>query len=391
MSKSQYDCVAEASQLATVRGKRALLAGRAVFASMNATTPEPEGYLAQPYRDVSADILASFRKNQPKVRVAVHPELVHQNKVRFALAIDGYLAWGHRRRKGVVALLGGIEQAEEDFVIDVMVFDDGELVDLFSRELPPVSASLFKDAVKTIVNDLKFRYPEASLYQASPLSDWGLQGVEYIGDKPLRRLTYRPLAKSTSSKAEYLVPAAVVGLGMLVGGYFLAEGFGQYTRSQSAYMAAAADPAMKEKGGIDTDFLNMMQQRRFFIEAPRKQEILAEKAALFVQGIAAVPDVQILELKLPAPSVVPQNQVGIAPQGDDKSRNLITADRSPDVSIRISVPLPPGSKLAMEQAETVLRTISQRTGLSLNLARQPDGWKDAGGRRIFTIEGFIHG
>ena len=367
------------------RTRKMLLAGDPVFVSMNAQIPQAFIQLAP--REASGGLLSQFSKNAPKVYMAVDERLIGLPKFRFALALDGYLSWGLReRRKTPTILFGGGESATGVNVV-IMIFASGRLIGLHEKSLPSRDAAYFGDALHEMISELRIAHPTARLIQSAPLIDWQAEGVEYIGDRPLRGLSYRPLYKHETRRSTFMLPAAVAGLGIAAYSLAMVSGWHKYSSAIDEHKAAISDPEIKAKGGIDTGFLTMMNARRMYMEQPRRQTLLADKSAEIVRGIADVPDVRVLEMKLPAPSLTPQLQIGISANPNAaQARNRISVNRSPDVWLSIEVPKSP--EAAIVQAKVVMTQIAHSTGMSLRLAHQ--GWRDSQSLRIFNIEGFIH-
>jgi len=164
-------------------------------------------------------------------------------------------------------------------------------------------------------------------------------------------------------------------------------GWNRFMTAQAAYDEAVNDPWVRQQGGIDTSYLDLLNTRRRYMDEPRRQTLLAEKAASIVQGIASVREARIVEIRLPAPSIRPERQVEMTVNPDSRvGRREIAADRLPDVLLTLSVPRSP--ETALEHARRVMSEVANHTGISLRLVHQ--GWRDAQGRRIFTVEGFIH-
>lgn len=380
MAKHEYTVAA--SRQALKGSRKALLCGETVLATMDAKAI-PASFARQTPRDTSKDLFTAFRKDARYLHVGVEKALLAEPARRYALAIDGYLNWGLKQAKGRTLLLGGTE-ADNGVSLQILAFDKGTLQSFDERDLPPLSATFFRDALNAVLMDFRARFQGAKLFQAGPIGDLRLDEATYIGDRPFRGLVFRPLKAEQANTRKLVVPLATVAVGFLtyIGQMFF--GWSQYNAAVDAYMLAAKDSEIKKHGGINTEFLQLMQLRRLYLLAPRRQAILSEKAALFVNGIGRVPGVRILEIKLPAPAVNPQFNVGVAvPQANN---NQIDAKRAPDVWMSISVPREGMS--AVDQAHGVLEIIAANTGLSLRLAHQ--GWRDDDGRRAFSIEGFIH-
>ncbi len=389
MSKNKIVAFASPRALDNVESRKLLIGGQLVFASMSANAvPPSKNYFAQTPREAVGGLFSGLQKRNPKVYVHVHPSVLDMPKARYGFTIDAYLAWGIKQRKGQFALIGGIEREDGEFLVDVLVFDAGQLIELYDQELPERSSVRFQAAAQSVIDGVKRKYPKAHVAQAAPLGDWGIPNVEYIGDKPLKRLSYRPLAKTVDSRRELLVPAAIVLAGVAFNVGAIGMAWNKYSEAQVRYENAASDPNIKMQGGIDSNYINVMTQRRLFMETPRRQDVLPSKVLDIVRGVGVLPGVQIVEMKLPAPSISLQEASGIVVISEaKKNSDLLTDDRVPDAWLRISVPRSAGS--ALEQAQQVVETLRGSTGMSLRLVHR--GWQDENTRRIFTIEGFIHG
>lgn len=371
--------------------RRVLLAGEVVFASLQGALP-PSGFVSQAPRDAQGGLAVHFMKNAPKVHVSIDQRLCKIPRIRCALALDGYLAWGlGERRKGIVVLLGGAE-SEHSTHVSILAFSGGKVSELDEKVLPPATATYFRDALASMVGELRLKYPTAHFVQAAPLPDWALEGVEYLGEKPLRGLSFRSIALRGPSRhvAPALVYAGIGALGMSFYAAAITTGWNRYDRAVAAYGKAVADPAIEGRGGIDTGFLSVAGARRVFMESPRRQAVLVEKAEAVVRGIGSVPGVQIVEMKLlsqavRAPQTPAAGVVEESPQQEQQRRSL-AADRTADVAISLSVPR--AKEPAVNQAQSVMAQIAAHTGMSLRLTHQ--GWREDKETRTFRIEGFFH-
>ena len=191
---------------------------------------------------------------------------------------------------------------------------------------------------------------------------------------------------------EFVIPAALAVIGIAYNFGAIGMAWTDWGSAQGNFNEAVNDPALRETGGIDSAYIDVMNQRRIFMETPRKQDVLPDKVLQIVRGIGVLPGVQIIELRLPAPSVTVQipGQSTAAPiinAESGKNHDLITADRGADAQIRISMPKSAAS--AIDQAREVLSQLAGGTGMSLRLTQ--DGVAEDKDRRVFTIEGFIHG
>ncbi|WP_323011474.1 hypothetical protein [Castellaniella sp.] len=374
--------------------RKILLVGEPVFTSLRADT-HPSNFVSQPAREGAGFVRTLVAKSSPKIHVAVDERLFKRQRHRFALALDGYLSWGFSQRDpGTLILLGGGASADNGTNVDVLVFQGGVIHEVNEKHLPSAEASSFVDALENMIATLRNSYPTARIVQAAPLANWGLHDVAYIGDAPLKRLSFRPLVRSYAKGRAYWMPAGIAAAGVVVYCGLLMFGWGSYNGALSKYETAITDAAIRDAGGIDTNFLDIMNARRFYMEQPRRQVRLTQEAIRVVRGIGIVPDVQIVELKLPAPALDGPRANGntlISPE-HTRQRNQIMPDRTPDVWMAISVPRQRDT--AILQAKDVMTSIANSTGMSLRLSHQ--GWREDAGatgngaRRIFNIEGFIH-
>src|SRR5437868_6326827 len=94
-------------------------------------------------------------------------------------------------------MFGGVESSKFTS-IQILIFFMGCLVGLDEKMLPELTATYFKDAMTDMIAELRVKYPTARMVQAAPLSDWEMEGIDYIGDKPIRRLSYRLLRSTTT-------------------------------------------------------------------------------------------------------------------------------------------------------------------------------------------------
>ena len=368
-----------------IRAKKILISGEGMFASFSATTPP--GFTAQIPRDATAGLLTQFNKDAPKIYVAVDEKLFAFRKIRAAFAIDGYLNWGLRQRSKVPIVLFGGGELESSVNVEVMVFNKNRLVDLKEKSLPPIGAMYFHDALAAMLAELRVAYPTARFVQAAPLTEWAVKDVEYIADKPIKGLSYRPLTRAVNDRSSYLIPGILTALALSIYPILAMSSWNTYNGAIEAYDTAIADPAIQSKDGMDTDFLSIMNSRRMYMEQPRRQTVLVEKSEAVVAGIASIPNLQILEIKIPAPGGNSKDQIGLTVDPDaGKTRAVINKDRPAD--LWFSIAANKTGDVAIEQAKEIMTEITRNTGMSLRLTHQ--GWRDDGKRRIFNVEGFIH-
>lgn len=376
-----------------ITARKILLAGETVFLALDDKTLIPSGFVEQAPREGAEYLRALFRKSTPTVHVAVDERLFSLSKSRFALAIDGYLNWGLSLKGQTTTVLIGGCSTRHGTSVEIVVFYAGLVQEIGEKNLPAPDDPIFTDAANGLLNSLKAKYPAARFVQAAPLTDWGLEGIEYIGEAPLKRLSYRPLVRTYRSSRRFVLPGAVCAAGVVAYAGMVGFGWTKYELAVAEYNTAMADAAIRDQGGIDTNFLDVMNARRFYMEQPRRQVQLTQEAMRVVRGIGVVSNVQILEIKLPAPSINVRRDNGtVVSPANRQNRQQIMPNRTPDVWMSIAVPM--DSDTAILQAKEVMLEIANSTGMSLRLAHQ--GWKENPkargglGVRTFNIEGFIH-
>lgn len=383
----QWSYVANVHQLASgATRNKALLVGPAVFVSTRDV--RHVGYSRMTPRIGVGPIKALLSKQAPRLFVASSDQVTRAatKATRFALAIDAYLQWG-MRRKGKVLLIGGFEDSHETH-LDVLAFENGSFVDYENKALPGRNAMHFPDAFAALLDDLAAKKPGFEIFQAAPLTPFDQAGpsMQYVDERIFRNLSFRPLSMhSTSAMREFAVPGAIVATAMLFCAGALGMGWSDYHGASTLFDKEIADPMVASQGGVDSRLIETIQQRRFYLEQPRRQVSLVEKSRNLVTGVAKIAGVRIVEIKLPAPSVSAGGaSIGVPVQGEGANTG---ADRKPDVWLRVAVQLEPNVSV-LEQGKQLMTLISANTGMDVRLAHQ--GWTDDGKRRVFTLEGFIH-
>lgn len=392
MSK-EHAIVAQKGDLESIEGSKAIVAGDVVYATMADDSPQHQDFIAQEPRAASGSVLKAYRKDARKLRIAVDPILVGLKRKRFAFAIDGYLAWGRRNRtKEPVVLFGGA-QTSQGLNVDVLVFLDGELQAYSERVLPSVESYTFKTAVQSLLEEFRDHYEQSSFYQAEPLSPWDIPEIQWVGKDALRGLRYRRLSMLASGKRGFALPAAAAMAGVVLYTGVVTVGWQRLQTAAADYEIAVDNAEVRKLGGINTEYLDLMNTRRLYMEAPRKQVLLAKKAQEIAAGVAQVANVRIVEMHLPAPNPQGGMQVGlhaanpaigIAPGQETTPQEI--SGRAPDVLLVIATPK--SGETGLDQAENVMASLAGTTKLSMRLAM--GGAREHEGNRIFNIEGFIH-
>lgn len=385
MDTNQYSIVTSSAELADVAERPLLLAGHLVYANWGTDTKPLPGYLPQRARLACSGLLAGLRKNQPKVFLFVDAQVLALPKVRCAFLLDAYLAWG-LKQKGSLALIGGVACKEAGYLLDVLVFERGCLVALYDQTLPPAHSPRFALAIAAVLRRIQEAYPTARIVQAAPLDNWALHGVEYLGDKVLRSLRFRRLGPQADGRRQVWLPAAIFAI-LCCGATLAAIGmaWGRYSAAIAEYERAINDPVIARQGGMDANYLNLLQQRQQFMALPRMQQAQAAKLLTMIESIAMLPEVQIVEIKCGANGEMRVASIGTANMNPP---NIVsgTSESVPDTWLRIA--LPKDGRPALEQAQEMLARLAASTNMSWRLV--PRGWQEERTRRIFTLEGFRH-
>lgn len=379
-----YSVIVAPAHLGAALGRKVLVCGHGVFASLDRSAPKPsEGFIDQPSRR-AGPLLTGFKKGETAARlyIAIDERLVHQPKVRYALALDYYLRWGMAHSKTPLVLLGGAESDGTTY-IDVMVFSNGSLRDLFEHELPAHEHRDFGISLKVLLRKIADDCPGSRIVAAAPLPDWQNDDVEYIGEAPLKGLSFRPLGATKAGAAGMKVSAGVALAGLLTYGVQLGYGWKSYSDAGAAYQTEVADPVLTDAGGINNARLELLQRREFYMQELRPQEALARKSRQIVSGIATLPGVRINSITFGSSNGASQGSGGAA----DVSGAPTTQPAEPNVTMELLVQQSADS--ALTDAESLMTAISARTGMRLRL-QKAQGWStdETTGIRKLRIEGF---
>ena len=383
---SKLSYLAGVGELGSVRRNKALLVGSAVFISIRDL--KAEGYTKVLPRATSSWRRAWAKKDQQRLYVSVRTDiLVNAPKtMRFAFAVDGYLKWGFRQKGGTV-LLAGYEDGSQTSV-EVFIFKDGVLTSFEDKRLPSQRAPHFQDGFSTLLETLKENFPDHRMVVAAPLQKPAARysSIAYVDEKVFASLSFRPLEVFAERRlSEFRWPAAIVGVAVLFYAGAMSMGWMERESAKNAFIEAKSDPVVNGRGGMDSGLIDTIQQRRFFLDQVRHQEVLAEKAKQLMAGIAQVSGVKIIQVKLPAPSLAG----GPVPVGVPAPQVDVQAKTKTDVWIKVSVP---ALQLGIwEQSGLLMRELSRNTGMDLRLER--NGWSEdvSTGRRTYSMEGTIRG
>ncbi|WP_440569580.1 hypothetical protein [Stenotrophomonas sp. STK17_22] len=393
---ADYQVLAHPSLLDEVTHRKVLLCGDCVSITFDEATLRGSGEVGPTMislapRASARSVKALLGKATKPIHVGVDDRLLDRPRVRFAIAADGYLSWGIQHGRGTTVLLGGAEDGGTTY-LDVFIFQERSLVEVWNRELPGHQEIGFPRLLDALVEMISDRYPHARVVAAGPLPDWEREGIEYLGMQPLRSLSFAPLSAklSTTPGINYALGFAFTGAALYAGQ--VAFGWHSYTDAVDAYRVETTDPQLARAGGISNGMLEVLQQKRLFMEMPRPQEVLAARGRRIVSGVAAVPGVQIKSLTFhagasggdpgqfgapaaPAPEAAASGDVGAAG----------AEDMAPDVSMELVVQRSSG--FALEQAKLLMQQVGSRTGLSLRMASAAED--EGAGTRTFKLQGYI--
>ncbi|WP_137922306.1 hypothetical protein [Hydrogenophaga sp. 2FB] len=391
--KKEFSVIAQVADLDTIEDSKALIAGDVVFATMADESAGHDKFIRQDDRATSSNLLDQYKRNAKKLRVSVDPALIGVKGRRFAFAIDAYLAWGRRQKsKDPVVLFGGAHTAN-GVNVDVMVFIDGRLVAYSERVLPHLEAFTFRNSLTSLIEGLKDEYRDAAFYQAEPLAEWKIPEVNWVGREALKGLRYKRVIPQATNSVSYALPAGVALAGVAIYIGVITVGWQRLQAAGADYEIAIDNPEIRKQGGINTEYLDLMNTRRLYLEEPRKQEVLAKKAAEIAAGVAKITGLRIMEMHLPAPTANTGAQIGLnahtaaaQTMPGSEGNQLAVSGREPDVLLVLSAPKT--SATGLDQAESMMAGVAEATGLSLRLAM--GGTREADGKRVFNVEGFIH-
>lgn len=390
-TRSDYELLVHPDMLDEAGHRKLLLVGHSAWASLDPSQVAPETMVAQLERKTKPALASLLSRKGRGLRVALDHRLFERGRTRYALALDGYLAWGLSSATETTVLLGGVESSGVTY-LDVLVFQDRTLVSIEDRELPAMLEPRFEIALRVLLEEMRKQFPGARVVAAAPLPDWQRDGVEYLGTKALRGLRFAPISARSASAGAHRTGAILVGAGVLMYCGLLAAGWHHYSAAGKEYRKEAADPRLQEAGGVNNAKLELQQKQRAFMEAPRPQMVLAERSRRVVSGVASVPGLRIVTVTFAVGAAgQEEGQFGPAVTPEAPGSQPLAADFAParpaDVHMVVEVPI--SALSAMEQAKGVMAQISANTGLSLRLT--PGGWNDDVGLNIrrLTIEGSI--
>lgn len=365
------------SGLAAISRGRVLVGGELVYADLNSAqnaisaAKALQDYVVQPSREVYSDLSSRVSRSNPRVRVHVHRLAVSNSKLRVGFLVDGYMAWGRKKAKGRVALIGGMELVN-GFHIDVLIFENGKLISMSDQTLPQKTSFTFSGHLQTLVANISGTYEGIKFVVAAPLDDFDIPGATHIGTRPYSYIRYTPLRTVDKQRHVFVLPAAICMASLLAYIGVLAFDVARFRAEGIEHDRAAQAPEFAQGGGkVDAGVVGVLNQRRQFMETPREQLGYVRTMARVVRGLAPMKDAVVEELVVPAP----------AKEGD--------AGSSERAAVRLTVSLPSVGDSVYDQGVGVVDMLTQSTRMGWRLV--PQGAKDDGKKRKFTLEGISHG
>lgn len=370
MNNENYDLIRRSFDVDNASESNHLISGNLLFVSLSAKATAPEGYIAQQPRETANLYRTIFSRNNQQLHVYFHPDLLNYPKHKFALCLDSYLQWGWKQT-GITVVIGGIESEFDDFHVDILVFSSGRLIEVYDRELPGTGNRRFASDAQSVVAEVIQKHPSASVYVAAPLSKWDVEETQFLTKSEFAKLRFKTLSVKENTVADFIIPILISTLSVAAFVSVIGMDWMKYKESKEQFQKAAADPVIVKQGGVDTYYINVMSQRRMFMDSPRQQVLLSSNARTIINAVSSVPNVRIIELKLPAPL----------------DSGAITTDRPKDVWISLSVPKSTGSGLS--QLEELSTSLTSFNGIDIGSTHQK--WQEDQQNRIYSLEGYIHG
>ncbi len=183
------------------------LAGSNVIATVFADHEVPEaadGYILQPPRPTSKQLFNGDRnKLFFQIKESVFQKLTSSGLKPF-IALDTYLDWSLSLSGFNIVFVMG--ETPFGTVVDVMVCNEGRVVDSFDRQLPKVSDSYFSGDLDSCIVSIKEKFPDhknPTTWLSMDLEDIDLDvirahhNIEFIGSDLFRKPILRAVKKNS--------------------------------------------------------------------------------------------------------------------------------------------------------------------------------------------------
>lgn len=369
------------------KGRDIILAGPLVYATLK--KEGLPGLIEQYPREASGKFLVT--NTEKKVHIFLDEYVFSLANRKFALAIDGYLAWGKKNSKSkrnAVILLGGAS-SEEFTHINILVFLDQTVIEISEKSLPDKEAPFFADSLRALIFDLIEKYPGGTIYQAAPLPRFEIDGVVYIGDQPLKGLRYKKLNKSSRNNEIILI--GLMGVISISGiSFMLLDGFIKYDRAQVKYDIAVHDPLIRKIGGIDVDAISTMDAKKSFLDQHEKQSNSVGVAKNFLAAVSTIHGIRVVEAKFPLVKNQPKKEID-QKKDERKKSKVVNEKQSKDVAevdwdVLLTISVKKNDQTMLDQAHEIVVKISEATGGSFRVAQKER--REIGDKRIIRLEGF---
>ncbi|SIR01562.1 hypothetical protein [Marinobacterium stanieri] len=333
-----------------------LLSGELVHLTLNDTVSD-DSFVRQPDRVMARG---------EAVRVWVHEDAIEWQRAGYKahLSIDTWLRWGRNNSKRhPIALVTGtpVTDGTEKTMVQVLVFREGKLVSISEKFLPFLESTRFMQSMVGLLGEVKSNNRAIDeIYIADPLPQ--VESAKHLGSllQEVRTIVRRPLVDPTKKRLMPMLSLAAIlavgATGWLMGTVLpwikLSTLQAGYTVLNNQLGAAEVSQAR----------LDLLQQRRFFMQEVPPQVKRTQKLMDVLQHSAAMPAVLMRQVRL-----------------DDKGEMEMTF-----ALVKEATP-------ATLQGKPIVAEMASRSGVALHLSSK--GWREleinGRGMRQYVIEGNI--
>lgn len=266
---------------------RIILTGELVLVSESAHAIDPKNYFRQPDRLITALFGTQKSKGSLTLKVWTHehvlPAIKQLSKHKVYLAADQYLQYG-RQHRNVECLVTGYS-TDRNTIITLYTFKNGLLTSTEEHNLSSTTTHLFRAEYHQLIEGLARNV--RSLVVAAPLPASDVPGVSRVGsDKLYKRLAYLPVTDGSAGQRlnTRLLPMAIAGGAAAVYVAAILLPYNDYESAQAEFRRISAD--LPKNTSFGASQLHVMQQRRFALKEPRRQESAAALLLRLAQAAA---------------------------------------------------------------------------------------------------------
>lgn len=308
-------------------------------------------------------------------------DIIQERKLKACFAPDAFRTLGCKMSlRGAVTLVD-VGQATETIVVTAYQCKHGALVGMSEQAVPlPYYAS----SEEKLASDVEEAIQAVTAGHENRILVHGFEAEGYE-TLPTKKLPYLPArfsgAKATSSRAEWKVPATLVMAGLVGYGSVLAKGAYDLSEEKKQFHQALA--ANAAAGAFNPSVLELMEQRKAFVQAPSGFPSLK----LLAEQIASA-GLRVRQLKYTVDGEGAANGKESVPVVSDNPFGY----KTPDFPLEMVVLLPTEDVKTdglLETAKPVLETLSKATGLTVRLKQS--GYHSVTGGIELEIEGGHHG